>query len=193
MAILSAVLVLVIAGCGLTLEQAVLEEAMRLGEGWTQTPVDSSTVQVLQAVAMEGRTIAVVGLARVEKDVQRSECVFVYEAVRTRLRWKTGGGGGGCGPGARLGLPLWIGSGQNSSVNADAWSRVYGVAYADEIVRAEVGWEDGLVQDVEVVHGSVLAVREGTHRYEQVRGLDAQSHVVYVHEQPGVSPGKQEP
>jgi hypothetical protein len=191
MAILSAVLV--IGGCSFTPERAVLKEVMRLGEGWAQTPVDSSTVQVLQAVAMEGRTMTVVELTRVERDGQRSDCLFVYEAVRTRLGWKTGGGGGGCGPGARLGLPMWIGSGQNSGASADAWSCVYGLVYVDGMDHAEVVWTDGLIQDVEVVHGSLLAVREGTHQYEQVRGLDAEGHVVCVHERPGVSPGKQEP
>ncbi len=203
---LLACLVVALAGCGFTPERAVLQEVRRFGQAWAQTPVDWSSVEVLQSVELAGHAFVLVGFARAEESGQRSWCVFVYEAARTRFGWRAGGGGGGCGPGAgdgpvgtddlpgaERGTPMWIGSGQNSSRNADAWSRVDGMVHDGAIVRAEVVWDDGLIQEVDLVHGSVLAVRQGAHRYAEVRGLDAEGEVVHVHERAEVAPGKQEP
>jgi hypothetical protein len=86
---------------------------------------------------------------------------------------------------------MWIGSAQNHSMSADAWSRVDGLVHDDAIVRAQVVWDDGTVQEVEVIQGSVLAVRGGTHRYDEVRGLDPRGEVVCVHEEPGAAARKQ--
>jgi len=77
------------------------------------------------------------------------------------------------------------------SVGAGAWSRVDGPVYDDAGARVEVLWEDGATQEADVVRASVLAVREGSHQYQEVRALDAEGEVVYVHEQPEIAPGKQ--
>jgi hypothetical protein len=69
---------------------------------------------------------------------------------------------------------------------------VSGLVYEDDIARAEVVWEDGLVQEVDIVRASVLAVCLGAHRYSEVRGVDADGAVVYVHEQPEGAAGKRE-
>lgn len=226
-AVFLACMLVAVGGCSFTPERAVLEEVRRLGEAWVQTPVDWTSVEVLQEPQIKGRTFALVAFVRAEKSGQRSQCVFVYEAVHRVAGWAVGGGGGGCGPaveeepgwilagpaerrdragdtgivsrdaesgpGAQPSLPIWLGSGQNSSMGGDAWSRVSGLVYDDQIARAEVVWEDGAVQEADVVRGSVLAIRLGAHRYTEVRGVDAEGTVVHVHEQPEGATGKPEP
>ena len=196
--VLCIALVLPVMGCSFTPERAVFAEVRRRGQRWADTPVDWNTLQLLQTVRFDDRTIVAVAMTRIEKVGERSDCVFVYEATRRRLAWWAVGGGGGCGPadvadvpGSGAAAPIHIGSGQNHAMRADGWSRVDGLVYDDAIARVEVVWEDGTTQGVSVIRGSILAVREGTHQYQEVRALDAEGQVVYVHEQPEIAPGKQ--
>lgn len=179
---------------GTSPQQVVLQEINRSME--KQAALDNNSVQVRQTVDFQGKAFVFVTFDR-QIEGRHESCEWVYSTQKTRWgTWVPSSGGGGCsgqisGP-PQPATPLSMGGGTSSGgPNDPGYSEVYGVANHKDIVRVRVTWEDEKMQEVELVNGSYMAIREGSHQWNTVEGLDAAGNLVFANPPLEKAPGKQ--
>jgi hypothetical protein len=179
----------VLTGCGFSPEQAALRALM---EGSPTTQINPATIQALQSQSWGETVNVLVAFQAIEENGQVFQCLFLYEAHKSRqLGWGVSHSGGGCGPLGGSGEPIGIGGGQHSGTGRPAISHATGLVFQPDIASIEIVWDDGERQRVEVVNNSYLALRTGRHEYAQIQALNGKDEVIYTYENPPPAPGKE--
>ena len=65
-----------------------------------------------------------------------------------------------------------------------------GEVYRDDIRFVHITWDDGMLQQADVINNSYLALRAGRFNMQKLEALDANIQVVFTNE-PETAPGKQ--
>jgi hypothetical protein len=156
--------------------------------------IDRGSVKVHQSAPLGGSTFVVVSFSG--SDGKRvDKCTYVYETQQMGIgTWAPQGGGGGC-TGIQPGeaeppqetLQVGAGTGSNGP-NDPGHSYVYGLVRPTEngelIVKVRVTWQDGQMQELNVINSSYLAVRAGDLLYQKIEGLNESGEVVHTVDAP---------
>jgi hypothetical protein len=169
--VLSAVLILLTSCSGImnfTPERAVLQDLMATPRIWN---VDPDTVQILQTLETEERTLVMISFMS-KRDGRIEDCTAVFETSKKFGFWRAFGSGGGCISGPRQdGQVIEAGSGSHMS-NERAFSYAYGRVLSQEVAYIDVTWEDDTVIRGEPVNNSYLVYQEGQGRIKKIEAFD---------------------
>jgi hypothetical protein len=154
--------------------QAALEENL------PEFLVDAGSIHILHSQAWGQSRLVLVSFLGLRRKNQVNTCLFIYEVVKGSLGW-VAGNGGGCTPPENNKDPLDVFGGSHGQ-DSRFTSYTYGWINQGEITAAEVTWEDGETQQVSAVNRTYLAIRDGNHRYNTVKGLDTTGQILFTAE-----------
>ena len=172
-------------------DRAAVEELI------TNSPVSleihPETIRVLQLLESEqGIMVLTTYLATSESD-QMNECLSLYKTAKVSQGWSAYAQGSNCWPAALIDQEsIRVSMGQNST-GVSSWSDVSGLVYDPLIKSIEVIWDDGTIQDLDIVKGSYLAVRSGQYSVQFVHALNEAGELVYSYQKTNPAPGKENP
>jgi hypothetical protein len=191
---------LILTACGpmgFSAEQAAIQ-AMRDSHG--HGSIYEDTIKILQTKQV-GKDVYVLYSFRTQEVNYEADCTWMYRVQRGRLGlWQPANGGGGCSgalPGSDPGplMDLEISGGGSQSTNGPAdpgTSEVYGKVNRADIVKVRVTWDDGQIEEVDVVNGSYVVIRSGLVKTVKVDGLDESGAVIFTNPIGGPAAGKKE-
>ena len=155
--------------------------------------VHRDTIRVLQMQEFEASMMVLATYLGTIEDGQMSECLALFQTEKGVEGWNAYSHGSGCWPAGLVDEdPVQILYGQRSS-DGQSTSDVSGLVYIPEITSVEVTWGDGESQPLEVVKGSFLGLRTGSHDLKSITAFDEFATPVYSYEVPSPAPGKETP
>lgn len=146
--------------------------------------IDPRSIEILQAQPFEDSTYVVLSYRR--KYAGNDEtCLVLYETHRELFRgWVSTGGGGACATqedeSAADVLRFSGGTSFRREQNKPPVSHALGKVSDPAIVKVDITWEDGQVQQAQVVNNSVLAMRTGEAQVRNAVGLDQEDEVIFT-------------
>jgi hypothetical protein len=144
--------------------------------------VNSESIVILQRVEF-GETFYLLAKYQASEDGRLWDCLDSYEMVRRLGSWHTGGGGGGCSSGPDQPPLVEVGQGISTKNNRSV-SNVYGLVHHEDIIVIDITWQDDLAQQVQVVNGSYIAIREEAVMVKYLKASNAQDEILYTYEEP---------
>lgn len=145
---------------------------------------DPRSIEILQTQSFEDSTYVVLSYRR--KYAGNDEtCLVLYETHRELFRgWVSTGGGGACATqedeAAADVLRFSGGTSFRREQNKPPVSHALGKVSDPAIVKVDITWEDGQVQQAQVVNNSVLAMRTGEAQVRNAVGLDQEDEVIFT-------------
>lgn len=189
-------LLLALSGCMPTAfspETAALQSVVEVK--FPDFTLDRNTVQIVQRAPLGDRFVYLITYQGNRVNTGRESCLFVYEVHKAPFGgWTSGSGGGGCSnaqPQDQQPISLGSNTSGSSGNNDPGFSAVNGEVFDEKIVQVQVTWNDGQVQQVDVVKNTFLAVRAGQFGYQKAEALDKDQNVIFQNEIPAIAPGKQ--
>ncbi|MFO7624107.1 MAG: hypothetical protein R6V73_07130 [Anaerolineales bacterium] len=172
-------------------DRAAVEELI------TNSPVSleihPETIRVLQLLESEQGIMVLTTYLATNESNQINECLSLYKTAKVSQGWTAYGQGLSCWPAALIDQePIRVTMGQNSTGESSS-SDVSGLVFDPQIMSIEVIWDDGTIQDLEIVKGSYLAVRSGQYSVQFVHAFDEAGELVYSYEETKPAPGKENP
>jgi hypothetical protein len=155
--------------------------------------VHRDTIRVLQMQESKAGMMVLATYLGTGEGGQMSECLALFQTEKGVEGWNASSHGSGCWPAGLVDEePVQILYGRRSS-NGQSTSDVSGLVYKPEITSVEVTWGDGESQALEVVKGSFLGLRTGSHELKSLTAFDESETPVYSFEVPSPAPGKETP
>jgi hypothetical protein len=155
--------------------------------------VHRDTIRVLPMQEFEAGMMVLATYLGTSEGGQMSECLALFQTEKGVEGWNAFSHGSGCWPAGLLDEdPVQILYGQRSS-NGQSTSDASGLVYLPEITSVEVTWGDGESQSLEVVKGSFLGLRSGSHELKSITAFDEFATPVYSYVVPSPTPGKGTP
>lgn len=155
---------------------------------------DPNSIRVLQKQTLGEFTYILVTFQGFDARIGKENCQFLHRVKKMALGWGSTSGGGGCSSGEPdvENIPLSIsGNSGGGDLRGDAgYSAVSGEVYRDDIRFVHITWDDGMLQQADVINNSYLALRAGRFNMQKLEALDANIQVVFTNE-PETAPGKQ--
>lgn len=172
-------------------DRAAVEELI------TNSPVSleihPETIRVLQLLESEQGIMVLTTYLATNESNQINECLSLYKTAKVSQGWSAYAQGSNCWPAALIDQePIRVTMGQNSTGESSS-SDVSGLVFDPQIMSIEVIWDDGTIQDLEIVKGSYLAVRSGQYSVQFVHAFDEAGELVYSYEETKPAPGKENP
>jgi hypothetical protein len=155
--------------------------------------VHRDTIRVLQMQEFKTGMMVLATYLGTGEGGQMSECLALFQTEKGDEGWNAYSHGSGCWPAGLVDEePVQILYGQRGSFGQST-SDVSGLVYKPDITSVEVTWGDGESQALEVVKGSFLGLRSGSHELKSLTAFDESETPVYSYEVPSPAPGKETP
>jgi hypothetical protein len=154
---------------------------------------------VRQTIESETKTFVLLTYQQ-KQEGREDKCIHMAATIRNRFGlWAVDSSGGGCtgrvGGGSSLEpeQPLEISSGNSgrNSPTDPGYSYVDGLVHDENIHSVRITWDDGTIQEMDVINGSLLAVQAGVMNYQAIEGLNADGDAIFLTQFGVTAPGKE--
>ena len=173
-------------GISVSPEDAAIK--LLLNETTAGMQIDQDTLEVRHTIDVEdGQSIVMLSFQGTCPELGPVTCLYTYQTLQRMVGWMAANGGGGCrethADRQPQGFEIMGGHYSGQRPQDPGYTQIYGSVHHPEIVKALVTWDDSQVTEVEVVNGTIITVRTGDFKMQEVEGLNAQDQVIYTYTQ----------
>jgi hypothetical protein len=156
--------------------------------------VHRDTIRVLQVQDFDPGSMVLATYLATAEGGRLSECLALFHAQRAVEGWNARSRGSSCWPAELVEEeePIQVIRGQSRD-GLESSSDVSGLVYNPQVKTIELTWEDGEKQQLAVIKGSFLSVREGMHELQALNALNESGELVFSPDIQTPAPGKDIP